>query len=71
MAHLRLTAEARIARCTDILDDEDCDDESCDDDDINDDGYDDSFATIPISQSNSDRQMHGHCIAVQRSQAKR
>ena len=26
-------------------------DEYCDDDDINDDGYDDSFVTMPISQS--------------------
>ena len=30
-------------------------DEYFDDDDINDDGYDDSFATMPISQSGIDR----------------
>ena len=62
-----MTVEARIARCTDIADDEECDDddsdndgnddndndgdEYCDDDDINDDGYDDSFVTMPTSQS--------------------
>ena len=45
-----MTIEPIIARCTDIVDDEDCDD---DDNDNDNDGYDDAFPTMPISQSGS------------------
>ena len=45
-----MTIEPIIARCTDIVDDEDCDD---DDNDNDNDGYDDDFATMPILQSGS------------------
>ena len=51
MAHLRLTADARTARCTDIFDDDDSDDERYDDDDINDYGYDEAATTTCVSRS--------------------